>query len=351
MTEKSLIVVEKLDAVALYTEGGMEKILTEIEAKVKTFTPDVSTEESRKEITSFAYKITRSKTLLDDLGKELVAEKKKEVKKVDVVRKHARDFCDDLKAGVRKPLDEWEAEDKKRKEEEAAKEREKIEARMSAFAEYGKFFPLLDVAAMTDSEYSTELAKLKEAFKAEQVRLAEERRIEDERLAKEKSERKAVAEKLEKERAELDKQKAEQEANQKKIDDANRKIKEDQEAAQKIIDDAKAAFEAEKKAEDDRKAKAAFEAQAKLDAEKEAQAKVEREAKEAEEKKVAAIAEEARQMELKPDVEKLMDFANDLRELPERPTLNSEDAKILLKITIDKISLVADGLRKSAKEL
>ena len=187
MTEKSLIVAETLDAVALYTEGGMNIILTEIEAKVKAFKPDVSTEESRKEITSFAYKIARSKTLLDDLGKELVSEKKKEVKKVDAVRKEARDFCDNLKAGVRKPLDEWEAEETVKKEEAFRIEQEQIDSRLNSLAGYGKIMPWGDVAAMPDEEYGDAIAKAKDEWDTEQARIAEEKRKEDERKAKEEA--------------------------------------------------------------------------------------------------------------------------------------------------------------------
>jgi len=328
MTEKSLIVAEKLDPVALYTEGGMKKILIEIETKVKAFTPDVSTEESRKEVVSFAYKITRSKTLLDNIGKEMVADWKAKSGKVDAVRKAARDFCDDLKAGVRKPLDEWEAEEAKRKEEEERKEREKVEARMADLAKYDTILPYFDIAAMGTDEYHGLFAKVKSDYEAEQARIAEEKRLEAERIAKEEADRKAESERIAKERAVLEAEKNRLAEDQRKIDEANRKIKEDQEAAQRKIDDERAAIEAEKHKEQARIEKEAFEKQAKIDAEKEAAAKVEREEKERVEKEEAAKVEAARQEALRPEKEQVLAFLGMVHKLLTERPVKLKDRKV-----------------------
>jgi len=321
MSEKSLIIAEKLDAVALYTEGGMNVILTEIEAKVKAFIPDVSTEDSRKEITSFAYKITRSKTLLDNLGKEMVAEWKAKSKKVDAVRKEARDFCDALKAEVRKPLDEWEEKERKRKEEEERQEKERIQARVNELAKYGKNVPFFDIATMTDEEYEAEIAKAKGEHEAEQAR-----------IAKEEADRKAENERLEKERAELDRQKAEQEA------------------AQKKIDDEKAALEAEKRKEQERKDREEFERQAKIKEEREAKEKAERDEQERINRERKEAEEKKRQEELRPDMDKLTLFAASLVEM-EFPKLKSQKAREIVEEVIERLVVIANYIRQSAKEL
>jgi len=339
MSEKSLIIAEKLDAVALYTEGGMNVILTEIEAKVKAFIPDVSTEDSRKEITSFAYKITRSKTLLDNLGKEMVAEWKAKSKKVDAVRKEARDFCDALKAEVRKPLDEWEEKERKRKEEEERQEKERIQARVNELAKYGKNVPFFDIATMTDEEYEAEIAKAKGEHEAEQAR-----------IAKEEADRKAENERLEKEKAELERQRAEQAAVQKKIDEENRKIREAQKAAQRKIEEEKAALEAEKRKEQERKDREELERQAKIKAELEAKEKAERDEQERINRERKEAEEKKRQEGLRPDIDKLTLFAASLVEM-EFPKLKSQKAREIVEEVIERLVVIANYIRQSAKEL
>ena len=64
----------------------------------------------RDEIKSLAYKIARSKTTLDNIGKEHVAEIKAKAKAIDNLRAEMRDDLDALKHEIRAPLDEWEAE-------------------------------------------------------------------------------------------------------------------------------------------------------------------------------------------------------------------------------------------------
>jgi hypothetical protein len=57
-----------------------------------------------------AYSVARTKTYIDSIGKELVSHYKEAPKKIDSVRKFARDSLDYLRDEVRKPLDEWENE-------------------------------------------------------------------------------------------------------------------------------------------------------------------------------------------------------------------------------------------------
>lgn len=103
-----LIVVEKLNALDVFQNNGLDPVLKEIEQRAKTLIYDLSTEKGRKEIASMAYAIARSKTAIDDIGKDLVADWKEKSKKVDNERKRARDFLDALKDEIRQPLTQWE---------------------------------------------------------------------------------------------------------------------------------------------------------------------------------------------------------------------------------------------------
>ncbi|HHK4853858.1 TPA: hypothetical protein ACQT0F_006490, partial [Pseudomonas aeruginosa] len=97
------------------TENGLEPYLQIIKAEIDSFVPDVSTRKGREAIASIAYKVARSKTALDNAGKELVAELKEVPKKIDAERKRMRDLLDAWQADVRRPLTEWEQREEMRK--------------------------------------------------------------------------------------------------------------------------------------------------------------------------------------------------------------------------------------------
>lgn len=122
-----LIPLETINAVEVFTGPNLDELLAKIRAEVVTVVPDVLTAAGRKEIASRAYKVARSKTTIDDAGKTLVEDQKNQIKVVDARRKHARDYLDALRDEVRKPLDDWEAE-------QARIERDAIEAAEAARA-------------------------------------------------------------------------------------------------------------------------------------------------------------------------------------------------------------------------
>lgn len=107
----ALIAVEKINALEVFN-GGMLPIIDEIQKKVSVLIPDVTTAKGRKEIASMANKIARSKTLLDEVGKNLVADWKSKAKIVDDNRKLMRDKLDALKEATRAPLTEWEEQER-----------------------------------------------------------------------------------------------------------------------------------------------------------------------------------------------------------------------------------------------
>lgn len=90
-------------------ENGLDPIIARIEAEARTHVPDTSTKKGRDAIASLAHKVARSKTMLDDAGKQLNEEDRKRIAIVDAARRAVRDRLDALKAEVRIPLDKWEA--------------------------------------------------------------------------------------------------------------------------------------------------------------------------------------------------------------------------------------------------
>jgi septal ring factor EnvC (AmiA/AmiB activator) len=100
---------EAESALEVYSkEKGLEPYLQAVRDLVATFTPDLKTKKSRGEIASMAFKVTKVKSALDDIGKDVVDKLKSLPKKVDAERKRMRDELDVLRDSVRLPLTEWE---------------------------------------------------------------------------------------------------------------------------------------------------------------------------------------------------------------------------------------------------
>lgn len=89
--------------------NGLEPYLQKIRDEIDAFVPDVSTRKGREAIASIAYKVARSKTALDNVGKDLVADLKEIPKKIDAERKRMRDTLDAWQEEVRRPLNDWQA--------------------------------------------------------------------------------------------------------------------------------------------------------------------------------------------------------------------------------------------------
>ena len=172
--DNELIVLKEIVPAQIFNGENLDPLLKKITDQVKAMSLDVSTERGRKEVASVAFKIARSKTLLDSAGKELVSEWKEKARVVDAERKRMRDYLDNLKEETRKPLTEWEAA-----------EAERIEAERLA-AEYN--------AAWDEALAENDLVDRQRAIEAKEAEL---RRQEEEKAA---AEAKAKAEQEEKER-------------------------------------------------------------------------------------------------------------------------------------------------------
>lgn len=109
-----LVVVEKLTPMVVFAPGGVSDILDKITREVRSAHTDISTKAGREAVASLAYKVARSKTALDEMGKDLVAEWKTKAAAVDAERRTIRERLDALKDEVRKPLTDWENAEKER---------------------------------------------------------------------------------------------------------------------------------------------------------------------------------------------------------------------------------------------
>ncbi|HDS1779425.1 TPA: hypothetical protein QEM49_003973 [Pseudomonas putida] len=112
--EKELIVAPPQEtALAVYSaEKGLEPWLQQIRLKIDEFlavVPDLKTVKGRKEIASMAYEVARTKTAIENKGKELSAEQKKVPARIDAERKRVWDILESWQKEVRKPLDDWQA--------------------------------------------------------------------------------------------------------------------------------------------------------------------------------------------------------------------------------------------------
>jgi hypothetical protein len=114
LESKQLITIEQVDIFDIFTQHGkLETLLLNLQTNVLKMKSDVQTPEGRQEITSLGYNIARTKTYIDNIGKELTTEYKEVPKKIDAIRKNARELLDNLKDEVKKPLEEWQKEQEK----------------------------------------------------------------------------------------------------------------------------------------------------------------------------------------------------------------------------------------------
>lgn len=112
-----LIKQELLTSAIFTEEGRLSTIIDTVKHMVNKFEPDITTEKGRKELASFAFKIAKTKTAIDGIGKDQVSDAKKAIKEIDNKRKFARDTLDEIKEEVRKPLTDFENAEKERIEQ------------------------------------------------------------------------------------------------------------------------------------------------------------------------------------------------------------------------------------------
>ena len=258
-------VIEQNAIVAAFANRTTNDLFEQIAKEVRSFVPDVSTKKGRDEIGSLAMKVSKSKTLIEKYGKELVAEQKAQIKLIDDDRIAVVKKFDALRDEILAPRDAWEQAENDRvakhqvviesiksyaaisseatssdiREVASIVENTNIDSSLEEFeqeAKIAKFETLekLRTALVAREKYEAEQAELELLRKAEQERLqqqyeeqlkaqaaekarleaeskakAEQEKLERERLAAEQAQKRAEAEK---EAAELRAKEAERQA-------------------------------------------------------------------------------------------------------------------------------------------
>lgn len=309
-----LIEIPKANALEVFSDDqGLAPYMAKIRAEIDAFVPDVSTKRGRDAIASIAHKVARSKTALDGVGKDLVAELKELPKKIDASRKAMRDTLDAWKDEVRAPLTAWEQaeEDRVQRHKDAVEGIASLVVNCNESAESLRTaIAAVEAIAIGPEweEFETEAARTKdkaltglrerlvarEKYDAEQAELARLRAVEAAREQKEREERIAreAAEQAQREadaRAQAEREaviRREQEAKA-AADRRELELKLQAEQAEKAAAQAKAdKIAAEQRAEQDRLAAIERERQA-VEAARQAEIKRQADAKAAEEAETA----------------------------------------------------------------
>lgn len=329
-----VVAVAQNPAIVLVDGAQRDALFDHIQREIDAFEPDLSTAKGREAIKSFAYKITRTKTAIDDAGKKLNEEARAQINVVDAARRAAKEKLDAMAKAVRAPLTEWEEVEKARiercreiieafkadaivtLEDTAATVRARGGAIWQTALDEDQFRDMLPEAqAAKDAAVATlkaalarlekeeadraELERLR-AEAAERDRIEAERRAEEERAAREAEEarqaeeRRIAAEKAEQERIERAQREAEDRARRK----AEQAAEAERQRIQREHDEALAAErrraeEAERAANAERERVAAEEAARKAEAEQAAAEQAKRDADQAHRSAVMKAAKEA----------------------------------------------------------
>lgn len=258
---------------AFNTKGGINELFERVAQEVRKEVPDITTKKGRDAIGSLAMKVSKSKKIIEDAGKSLVAEQKAQIKLIDDDRIAVVKMFDALRDEVLAPRDAWEQVEKDRveKHENAIKEitnfilPENINVDAEILASNIRYLEKLPMGAMFEEfEEKIKIAKFetleklrtalvaREKYEAEQAELERLRQSEIERQQKERDEAiaKQAAEqaridaeqkaKAEIEKAEREKQEAIERESKLKLE-AEQAIIREQQLKQKAIDDAKQA--------------------------------------------------------------------------------------------------------------
>jgi colicin import membrane protein len=109
-----LTTLESITPALLFSEGGSKQLLEKIRTEVASVVTDISTKEGRDAVAALAYKVARSKTLLDKIGKTLNADLKAKAAVIDKQRSQIWDSLEAIQKDIRKPLTDWEEKEEAR---------------------------------------------------------------------------------------------------------------------------------------------------------------------------------------------------------------------------------------------
>lgn len=270
MSESKELVLVQLPAPAdlesaFISDEYISNLIADIRQKALSVVGDVNTVKGRGVYISMASTVRRTKTAIDDAGKNLVAEMKKRPALVDASRKKVRDALDELAVEIRRPATEWEAEQERIKAEEAA--------RVKAENDRKQFESDHEIALLMNEKHDREAKEKAEEAERQRIAHEEELKRQAAEQAKREAEEKAASELAAAKKREEDAIAAKAQA--------ELLAKQAQERAEQEAKDAAAKAEAEKKA--------AIEAE-----QRKAQEEADRIKREAEAKEAARLTEEKR---------------------------------------------------------
>lgn len=319
-----LVVIDKKNAMAVFTNNDqLDPLIEAIEKEARSLVPDVTTKKGRDAIASMAHKVARSKTYIDNAGKDLVAELKALPKQIDESRRVARERLDALKDEVRRPLTEWEAEQERIKAEEAM-----LALHAEALAMNEEFDRQLAARIESDHEMALLMNDAFDREQAEKKAEAERQRIAREEEIKRQAEEKAKREAEEKHRAELE---------------ASARREAEERAAKERAE--RERIEAQQRAERDRIA-----AEQKAEADKQAAIEAERRKAQEEADRIRGEAEQREQARLAEEKRKADEQARREADVKHRKAVGVEIVKALMANTsltrdqaIEVLTAVKDG--------
>lgn len=103
---------------AFINDEFVDSLINKIREEASAVVGDLNKAAGRKVYISMAAKVRSTKVMIDDAGKDLVAEMKKRPALVDASRRKVREALDELAIKVRKPVTDWEAEQERIKAEQ-----------------------------------------------------------------------------------------------------------------------------------------------------------------------------------------------------------------------------------------
>lgn len=248
---------------AFINDEFIEGLIKDIREKASSVVGDLNTAKGRRAYISMAANVRSTKTAIDEAGKKLVAEMKKRPALVDASRKKVRDSLDELAVEIRKPVTEWEAEQKEKEFNAMWDEALELDAKITAeraAALAAKIEADHEMALLMNEKIDREREEARQ--KAEQAKREHEERIkreaeekarrEADEAAKREIEAAAARERealLAKERAEREAKELAEKAERHRIEAEQRAEREKKEAAEKAERDKQQAI-----AEEQRKA-------------------------------------------------------------------------------------------------
>ena len=112
----ALAVIETMPAIEIFKPGALDPILDRIktEARAEAAKLDISTEANRKALISLSVKVRTSKTFLDNARIALVSGEKERLQKIDQEGARLWDELEALQKEIRQPVTDWENAEKDR---------------------------------------------------------------------------------------------------------------------------------------------------------------------------------------------------------------------------------------------